>query len=43
MDVVALVNIILGYADTVDSGDLNADVNVNIMDVVALVNIILNG
>jgi len=27
----------------IDSGDLNADGNVDIMDVVALVNVILNG
>ena len=41
LDVVALVNIVLGNADSIDAGDLNADGNVNIMDVVALVNIIL--
>ena len=42
LDVVALVNIVLGYADPVDSGDLNGDGSLNVLDVVALVEIILN-
>ncbi len=43
LDVVVLVNIVLGNADPIDSGDLNGDGNLNVLDVVALVQIILEG
>ena len=43
LDVVVLVNIVLGGSEPIDAGDLNGDGIVNILDVVALVNIILNG
>jgi predicted lipoprotein with Yx(FWY)xxD motif len=43
LDVVALVNIVLGYGEPVDAGDLNGDGILNVLDVVMLVNIILNG
>ena len=43
LDVVILVNIVLGNDDPVDAGDLNGDGIYNILDVVMLVNIILNG
>ena len=43
LDVVALVNIVLGNADPVSSGDLNGDGVLNVLDVVALVSIILEG
>ena len=43
LDIVVLVNIVLGSSDPVDAGDLNGDGILNILDVVMLVNIILNG
>ena len=43
LDVVILVNIVLGYDEPIDSGDLNGDGILNVLDVVMLVNIILNG
>ena len=43
LDVVVLVNIVLGGSEPVDSGDLNGDGVLNVLDVVMLVNIILNG
>ena len=42
LDVVALINIILGNSDPVETGDLNSDGIFNVLDVVQLVNIILN-
>ena len=41
LDVVQLVNIILGYAEGNPAGDLNQDGFFNVLDVVQLVNIIL--
>jgi hypothetical protein len=43
LDVVVLVNIVLGGSEPIDAGDLNGDGILNILDVVMLVNIILNG
>jgi hypothetical protein len=43
LDVVVLVNIVLGYGEPVDAGDLNDDGLINVLDVVVLVNIILGG
>jgi hypothetical protein len=43
LDVVVLVNIVLGGSEPVDAGDLNGDGILNVLDVVMLVNIILNG
>jgi len=43
LDVVILVNIVLGYGDPLPSGDLNGDGVLNVLDVVVLVNIILGG
>jgi hypothetical protein len=43
LDVVVLVNIVLGYGEIIDAGDMNGDGILNVLDVVALVNIILNG
>jgi predicted outer membrane repeat protein len=43
LDVVILVNIVLGYGDPLPSGDLNGDGVLNVLDVVVLVNIILQG
>jgi len=43
LDVVILVNIVLGYDEPIDAGDLNGDGILNVLDVVMLVNIILNG
>jgi len=43
LDVVMLVNIVLGYGDPLPSGDLNGDGVLNILDVVALIYIILGG
>ena len=42
LDVVALVNIVLGNADPVSNGDLNGDGVLNVLDIVMLVDIILN-
>ena len=42
LDVVTLVNIILGSISATDSADLNADGLYNVLDIVVLVNIILN-
>ena len=41
LDVVALVNIVLGNGDPVDAGDMNGDGILNVLDVVMLVSIIL--
>jgi V8-like Glu-specific endopeptidase len=43
VDVVILVNIVLGGAEQNPVGDLNGDGVINVIDVVILVNIILNG
>jgi hypothetical protein len=43
LDVVVLVNIVLGGSEPIDAGDLNGDGVINVLDVVMLVNIILNG
>ena len=42
LDVVVLVNIVLGGSEPIDAGDLNGDGILNILDVVMLVNIILS-
>ena len=41
LDVVGLINIVLGLVDENSAGDLNSDGSVNVLDVVLLVNIIL--
>jgi hypothetical protein len=41
LDVVSLINIILGEADENSAGDLNDDGVLNVLDVVLLVNLIL--
>ena len=41
LDVVVLVNIVLGYGDPVDVGDMNDDDVLNVLDIVMLVDIIL--
>ena len=41
LDVVALVNIVLGYDEPNLSGDLNSDGIYNVLDIIALINIIL--
>ena len=43
LDVVVLVNIVLGGSEPIDAGDLNEDGIINVLDVVMLVNIILRG
>jgi hypothetical protein len=43
LDVVVLVNIVLGQAGHDPAGDLNDDGLINVLDVVILVNIILGG
>ena len=43
LDVVVLVNIVLGMEDEIPAGDLNSDGMINVLDVVILVNIILGG
>ena len=43
LDVVLLVNIVLGIEDFNPAGDLNSDGNINVLDVVILVNMILGG
>ena len=43
LDVVVLINIVLGPEDPDPSGDLNSDGLINVLDVVILVNIILGG
>ena len=42
LDVVVLVNMVLGLADSTNSADLNNDNIINILDVVLLVNLILS-
>ena len=42
LDVVLLINIVLGQADENSAGDINSDEVYNVLDVVILVNIILN-
>lgn len=42
LDIVGLVNIILGDADEVPAGDVNQDSEFNVLDVVLLVNLILS-
>ncbi len=42
LDVVGLINIVLGAADENTAGDLNEDGDYNVLDVVQLVNIILD-
>ncbi len=41
LDVVVLVNIVLGIEDEIPAGDLNSDGVINVLDVVILVNMIL--
>ena len=41
LDVVSLVNIILGYDDDSNLADINEDGSINVIDVVLLVNLIL--
>ena len=41
LDVVMLVNIVLGIEDEIPAGDLNSDGVINVLDVVILVNLIL--
>ena len=43
LDVVVIVNIVLGGSEPIDAGDLNGDGLINVLDVVFLVNIILQG
>jgi hypothetical protein len=43
LDVVVLVNIVLGIDDGIPAGDLNNDGLINVLDVVILVNMILGG
>ena len=43
LDVVVLVNIVLGGSEPIDAGDLNGDGIINVLDIVALIEIILNG
>jgi hypothetical protein len=43
LDVVVLVNIVLGIEDEIPAGDLNSDGVINVLDVVILVNMILGG
>ena len=43
LDIILLVNIILGGNDSNPAGDINNDGVINILDVVNLVNIILEG
>ncbi len=43
LDVVVLVNIVLGIEDEIPAGDLNSDGIINVLDVVILVNMILGG
>jgi len=38
---VGLVNIVLGYGEIIDAGDMNGDGTLNVLDLVILVNIIL--
>ena len=42
LDVILLVNIILGSEDFLDSADINNDEMVNVSDIIVLLNIILN-
>ena len=42
LDVIIIVNMVLGNAEIDLNGDMNGDNGVNILDVVLLVNIILN-
>jgi hypothetical protein len=42
LDVVILINIILGFDDPTYAGDLNDDGAIDVIDVVLLVNIILS-
>ena len=43
LDVVVLVNIVLGLGEANSAGDLNSDGLINVLDVVILVNMILGG
>ena len=43
LDIVVLVNIVLGNTEPVGDGDLNGDGIFNVLDIVALVDIILGG
>lgn len=42
LDVILLVNIILGFSDTSNESDINFDGTINVLDVIQLVNMILN-
>jgi len=41
LDIILIVNIVLGTSDYIDAGDVNSDGIINILDIVSLVNIIL--
>ena len=43
LDIVLLVNIVLGQSDSTSGSDVNGDGIINILDIVALVNIVLSG
>ena len=43
LDVVVLVNIVLGLEEENLAGDLNQDSFINVLDIILLVNIILEG
>ena len=43
LDVVLLVNMVLGGTEPVEAGDLNGDGTLNVLDVVVLVNMVLGG
>ena len=42
LEVICLVNIILGFSDSIAGSDLNQDNLVNVLDVIQLMNIILS-
>jgi len=43
LDVVLLINMVLGTEDIEDSGDLKNDGLVNVLDIIMLVNIVFQG
>ena len=43
LDVVLLVNMVLGAEETDDSGDFNNDRIINVLDIIMLMNIVLQG
>ena len=42
IDIIIIINIILGEDDNIDNADINNDGIINILDAIQLVNIILN-